>query len=97
MSKGWYYSPGEWNFICDVCAQKHKSGIARQRWDGMMVCPGCFEHRHPQDFLRSKTDRISVPWTRPIKDIFTDDSTTVLTLSISDSVSVSDTGTQTLG
>jgi hypothetical protein len=33
---------------------------------------GCFETRHPQDFVRSKPDDMSVPWTRvEAADVFT--------------------------
>lgn len=68
-----YYKAGEWNVTCDVCSQKIKSGIMKQRWDGFLVCPSCFETRHPQDFVRARQDKISVPFTRPRPvDIFTD-------------------------
>ena len=60
------YIPGQWNVTCDLCSRKIKSGEARQRWDGFIVCPDDFEHRHPQDFLRVHEDKISVPFTRPI-------------------------------
>lgn len=60
-----YFVSGQWNAICDSCGEKHKSGDLRKRWDGFMVCGNCFENRHPQDFLRSKPDRQSVPWSRP--------------------------------
>ena len=68
MSRGWNYVPGAWNFICDVCGQKHKSTVGRARWDGLQVCPLCFELRHPQDFVKTKNDKISVPWSRPPVD-----------------------------
>ena len=60
-----YYVSGEWNLCCDVCSKKIKSGIAKQRWDGFITCPSCFETRHPQDFVRARQDKISVPFTRP--------------------------------
>ena len=61
-----YYILGEWNVTCDVCSRKIKSGNARKRWDGFVVCEGCYEERHPQDFVRARIDKISVPFTRPI-------------------------------
>lgn len=64
MSRGWTYVSGAWNFICDVCGQKHKSTVGKKRWDGFMVCPQCFELRHPQDFVKTKQDKITVPWAR---------------------------------
>lgn len=30
-----------------------------------MVCADDFEHDHPQKYLRVRSDKISVPWTRP--------------------------------
>ena len=66
-----YYESGGWNLICDVCSIKHKAGKAKHRWDGVIVCPNCYEQRHPQDFVRTKQDKISVPFSRPIpQEIF---------------------------
>lgn len=65
------YVPGDWNSICDVCAQKYKASKLRKRWDGLMVCPHDWEPRHPQDFLRAVPDRQAVPWARPqTPDVF---------------------------
>ena len=61
-----YYKAGEWNVICDVCSKKIKASEARQRWDGLIVCPSDFEHRHEQDYVKARTDKITVPFTRPI-------------------------------
>lgn len=73
MSKTWSYRSGDWWAICDVCAKKVKSSKIKQRWDGLLVCPEDFEHRHPQDFIRVRQDKISVPFTRPRpQDIFVD-------------------------
>lgn len=65
MKKNFYIS-GEWNVTCDVCSRKIKAHEAKQRWDGFIVCPDDFENRHPQDFVKAQTDKISVPFTRPI-------------------------------
>lgn len=61
---------GQWNVICDQCGVKRKSSEVTKRWDGLIVCktevrPGCFEHRHPQDFVRTVVDDQSVAFTRP--------------------------------
>jgi hypothetical protein len=61
---------GQWNVICDQCGVQRKSDQVTKRWDGYIVCktsvrPGCFEFRHPQDFVRSIPDNTSVPFTRP--------------------------------
>jgi hypothetical protein len=60
---------GKWNVICDRCGGKQKSDEVTKTWDGLIVCkpevtPGCFEHRHPQDFVRPVTDNQSVPFVR---------------------------------
>ncbi len=65
MSRGWYYKAGDWNIICDSCSKKIKASDSKMRWDGFIVCPSCFEQRHPQDFIRARMDKISVPYTRP--------------------------------
>ena len=66
-----YYESGGWNLICDVCSIKYKAGKAKHRWDGFIVCPNCYEQRHPQDFVKTRQDKISVPFSRPIpQEIF---------------------------
>lgn len=71
MAKNYYVS-GNWNVICDVCSKKIKASDAKQRWDGLIVCPSDFEHRHEQDYVRARTDKITVPFTRPRPtDLFT--------------------------
>ena len=60
-----YYISGEWNLICDVCGKKIKAHKAKHRWDGLVVCPEDFEQRHPQDFVKARVDKITVPFTRP--------------------------------
>lgn len=63
-----YYISGEFNVTCDVCSRKIKAHEAKQRWDGFIVCPDDFENRHPQDFVKAQTDKITVPFTRPIPE-----------------------------
>lgn len=70
MSKGWDYKSGDWLVICDSCAKKLKASKTKERWDGFRVCSECWEPRHPVDFIRSRADKISVPFTRPPSDIF---------------------------
>ena len=62
----WNYVPGDHWLICDVCSKKIKAGEAKKRWDGLIVCQYDFEHRHEQDYVRARTDKITVPFTRPI-------------------------------
>ena len=68
MAKNYYVSR-QWNVTCDVCSKKIKSHLAKQRWDGFIVCPEDFEHRHPQDFVKARIDKITVQFTRPIPEL----------------------------
>lgn len=61
-----YYLSGEWNVTCDVCSKKIKAHEAKHRWDGFIVCVDDWEPRHPQDFVKANTDKITVPFQRPI-------------------------------
>jgi len=61
-----YYTSGDWNITCDVCSKKIKASTSKKRWDGFIVCTDDYETRHPQDFVKAKTDKITVPFTRPI-------------------------------
>ena len=73
MSKEWSYTSGDWLILCDVCNKKIKASESKKRWDGFVVCAEDFEMRHPQDFIRVRSDKISVPFTRPrTTDVFTD-------------------------
>jgi len=97
MSKGWSYKSGDWLVICDSCAQKIKASKTKERWDGFRVCPECWEPRHPMDFIRSRADKISVPFTRPQpEDQFAD--TSYVTIYVDDGyveVILTGGGTQT--
>jgi len=64
MSKNYYVSGG-FNVICDVCSKKIKASDAKHRWDGFVVCPEDYEQRHPQDFVKARQDKISIPFSRP--------------------------------
>ena len=67
-----YFKSGSWNITCDRCSKKTKADEIKKEWTGFLVCPVCFEYRHPQDFVRARQDKISVPFSRPRPvDIFT--------------------------
>lgn len=59
-----YYKPGDWNAICDRCGFKFKASELKEEWTGLRVCKDDFEQRHPLDFLRARTEQVSVPWVR---------------------------------
>jgi hypothetical protein len=60
-----YYNSGDWNCLCDVCGKKLKASETLHRWDGFIVCKDDWEPRQPQDFVKARTDHISVPFSRP--------------------------------
>jgi hypothetical protein len=62
---GDWYKPGAWNTICDMCGLRYKSDQLRKNWKSEMVCGGCFELRHPQEFIRVRPEKIAAPWVRP--------------------------------
>lgn len=66
-----HYIPHEWNTVCDVCSKKIKASESRLRWDGFLVCRDDYEIRHEQDFVKSKHDQITVPYTRPVPPMLT--------------------------
>jgi len=67
MGKADYFKSGEWNYFCDLCGAKTKSGDSMLTWNGLRVCRHHKEIRNPQDFLRGVKDDQSVPWSRPEK------------------------------
>lgn len=64
MGQADLYRHGDWNVICDRCGFKFKASKCRMTWDGFFVCEGCWEPRHPQDFVRPKHERQRVPISR---------------------------------
>jgi hypothetical protein len=73
MGKSDHYKHGSWNVLCDRCGFKYKSEQLRREWTGARTCHGggtngCWEPRHPQDFVRGKKDKQSPPWVRPEPD-----------------------------
>ena len=63
------FKHGEWLVVCDRCGWKRFASQVVETWDGLMVCSpkvkdGCFETRHPQDFIRIVKDDPSVPFIR---------------------------------
>lgn len=63
--QGDWYKAGDWNAICDICGFRFKASRLQKNWKGLMVCEADWETRHPQEFLRVRKEKISVPWTRP--------------------------------
>jgi len=59
------YFPGDYWMICDICGFKKRKSQMRKDWQGLMVCEKDFEMRHPQDFVKSRVEKTSVPIARP--------------------------------
>lgn len=59
------YRPGEFYRICDRCGRKRYASQTRAEWTGLIVCHEHWEARHPQDFVRGRSDNQSVPDPRP--------------------------------
>lgn len=65
------FEAGQYYQICDVCSFKFLSSIMKKRWDGLIVCPPDYETDHPQKFITSLNDKISVEDPRPrAADVF---------------------------
>lgn len=56
--------PGEWKTVCDTCGFQYPSSEMRKRWDGAIVCRRDFEIRHPQTFLKVKSEHLTPPFVR---------------------------------
>ena len=63
------YKPGDWWVVCDQCGRKAYASKMTKRWDNLIVhadpAEGCFETRHPQEFVRGQKDQPKLPFTRP--------------------------------
>lgn len=64
------YRHGSWLAVCHRCGFEYLAHQLAKEWTGLRVCcgpgtNGCFEPRHPQDFVRGKADRQAPPWTSP--------------------------------
>lgn len=63
------FESGKWLVICDRCGFRRNNDQVVKTWDNWYVCAPstgktCFETRHPQDFVRSKSDNQTVPYVR---------------------------------
>lgn len=50
---------------CDECGFVYYASEMRKRWDGAFVDSGCWETRHPQDFVQAKKDPYPLHLIRP--------------------------------
>src|SRR3990167_1746303 len=73
-----YSADGRW-FVCDRCGFDYRVKEARKEYTGLVVCPSCFDTRHPQEFLQVKQEQ---PATEPIRPPPTTDTFTDVTFSV---------------
>jgi len=60
------YKSGDNWAICDRCGFKYRaSRIRREPRTGYLVCPACYDPRHPLDSYRAKADRLLPKIVRP--------------------------------
>lgn len=59
------YKPGDYWCICPVTGVKTRVSKMRKRWDGEFVSTEAWEPRHPQEFVKGRPDKQSVPIARP--------------------------------
>lgn len=60
MGKSDFFKSGDYNALCDQCGKKFKFSKLVKTWDGFWVCRNCFEPRHPQDFVKVKSENLTV-------------------------------------
>lgn len=59
------YKSGDHWVISDRSGKKVRASETQREWNGSIVHTSEFESRHPQDFVKSVSDRITVPNARP--------------------------------
>ena len=73
--------------ICDRCGQQYKFLELKKEWNGLEVCPECYEPKHPQlDPSYHAADDQALPFTRPARE----EPTTVFVGALGDSAFESD-------
>ena len=54
--------------ICDRCGFAYPYLSLQKEWNGLEVCPECYEPKHPQlDPPHHSADAQALPWTRPAR------------------------------
>lgn len=65
---------GDYNAVCFECGKKKKASQLKKHWKGYMTCEGCWEPRHPQEFVRAAPPEQVPTWTQPAPaPVFIDD------------------------
>jgi hypothetical protein len=59
------YVKGDWNAYCDYCGGQYLASQLDTDYWGFKACKMDFTLPNPQMFVRPKTEKIVVPWSRP--------------------------------
>jgi hypothetical protein len=54
------YIAGQHWVVCHRCGFDYYVRDIKVEWTGAFVCEGCWEPRHPQDYVRGKRDKMRV-------------------------------------
>ncbi len=55
--------------ICDRCGYQYDYLDLQKEWNGLLVCPECYEPKHPQlDPSYHAADAQALPFTRPARE-----------------------------
>lgn len=44
---------------CQRCGFEYRQKELKKEWTNLIVCPDCYEPRHPQDFVRAAPDKVA--------------------------------------
>lgn len=65
---------GDWKFVCEMSGFEGWASDSALTWDGRRVLKrflGEEAQRHPQEFVRGRSEQIATPWARPEQtDVF---------------------------
>ena len=62
LSMNWSpgYTPGDNWVICDICGFKKRASETALNYNNSLVCTDtCFEFRHPQEYLRHRSEKVT--------------------------------------
>jgi len=62
------YKKGDYKVYCDRTGFRVYASECKMQWDGLFVRKESWEPRQPQDFVKAKQDKQSVPIARPGSD-----------------------------
>jgi uncharacterized protein YbaR (Trm112 family) len=48
--------PGNWKFACHRCGFWYPSSEVKKEWTGLLVCPSCYEPKHPQLMIKVRAE-----------------------------------------